>query len=143
MTQPGPNPYLPAAQREGQASGGPWPGFRGAGGPLPTAPRPSQGLAVTSLVLGICAAVVAFAPFVNVLAVLAGIAAIICGIIALRRRLGRGMALGGIVTGAVGIVVSLAMTALVLAMLHGIGEALDNGSDLSVGSTSTSTSMQA
>lgn len=69
-----------------------------------TPPEQSQGLAITSMVLGIVSVVA--------LGLLTGIPAIITGSIALKKKLaGRGMAITGIVTGAVGTLFSILLIA--------------------------------
>lgn len=84
----------------------------------PYAPQPPQrggggGLATTALVLGIVAVVLSFIPVLLHLGFLAGIVALVLGLISLRRRSGRGVA--GLALGASG-----AVLALVFGTVYGV-----------------------
>src|SRR5665213_3540222 len=59
--------------------------------------QPSNGLAVTSLVLGIIAVVTCWIPLLGFFGLIGGIVGFIVGIIGAQRPYGRGMAIGGIV----------------------------------------------
>ena len=68
-------------------------------------PSPSKGLGIASLILGICSIVTA-ALFIGIVA---GILAIIFGIIVLQRRGDKGRAITGIITGALGVLLTIAV----------------------------------
>ncbi|WP_026924054.1 DUF4190 domain-containing protein [Glycomyces arizonensis] len=77
----------------------------------------SNGFAVTALVLGIIALVLAFIPIVNIVSFFLAALAIIFGIIGLvasgRRHSGKGMSITGIVLGVVALAVAILMYVLV------------------------------
>lgn len=89
----------------------------GAGQPGPSTwggePPQRTGMGVTALVLGIIALVLAFIPFVGLLSLLLGPAAVIVGIIAAVKRRGRGLGIGGAITGALGTIIALVMTIMI------------------------------
>ncbi len=66
----------------------------------------SNGLAITALVLGIVAIVTCWLPL---LGGLVGIAAIVLGAVALRKRQSKGMSITGVITGVVGLLASIAL----------------------------------
>lgn len=74
-------------------------------------PRPRRALAITSLVLAILAALAAIVP---VLGMVLGIAAIIFGAIALKRRQPKGFSLTGIILGSLATLTSAVVTATVI-----------------------------
>lgn len=74
----------------------------------------TNGLAIAAMIVGIVAVISGWAPFWGVVV---GIAAIVLGIIGLKRPGGRGMAITGIITGAVGALWSLIVTALFIVAL--------------------------
>lgn len=87
--------------------------------------RPA-GLAIAALVVGIIAALTAWLPFVGFVA---GVVAVILGIVALRRKQHKGMAISGIATGGVGIIGSaIAAVFWTVALIVGIG-AIGAGSE--------------
>lgn len=81
--------------------------------PLPGAPRRSNGVAIAALVCGIVALLLSWLPGINLLAMLLGLIALICGFVGLGKAKdptvvgGRGMAIAGIVTGLLALVVSV------------------------------------
>lgn len=80
------------------------------------APRPaSNGLAIAALVCGVIALLLSFMPFIGLVSVVIGAAAIITGVLGLRRGQSKGMSIAGIVTGALGLLISIAATALTVA----------------------------
>lgn len=87
----------------------PPPGFPGAAGPTP-----GKGKAITSMILGIVSVVLCLYWFI---AIPAGIAAIILGVLARREGAARGMALAGLITGIIGAAFGLLMVVLGLAGL--------------------------
>ena len=74
----------------------------------PVSPAPSKGLGIASLVLGICA-IVTSAMFIGGIA---GILAIIFGIIVIRRKGDKGRAIAGIITGSLGVLLTIAVIAV-------------------------------
>jgi hypothetical protein len=129
---PGLPPPPPAAGDAGASPGGD-PGW-GAGAPSqggwgeqaawqqpyagyqqPPQPQPN-GLAIAALICGIIALLLSWIPVINFLAIILGIAAVVTGIMGLRRagdpRYGqRGLAVGGLVTGGLALIVAIAMLA--------------------------------
>lgn len=79
-------------------------------------PRPSNGLAIAALVVGVVALLVCAVPLVNVVGLVGGIAAVVLGVLGLRKAKagasGRGLSVAGIVVGAVAAVVSAVVLAL-------------------------------
>ena len=69
-------------------------------------PQGGKGLAITSLVLGIVSVVFFWIPYVDILTLILGIAALILGIVAGKQGK-NGMAIAGLVLGIVGTVLSL------------------------------------
>jgi uncharacterized membrane protein len=64
----------------------------------------SKSIGITSLILGIIATLLGL---IAVISIPLGIAAIVTGVVSLKRRSAKGMAIAGIITGAIGIVVGL------------------------------------
>lgn len=80
-----------------------------------TPTRPAQaGLAITALVVGIVAF---FGGWIPLIGLLLGIAGVITGIVALRRRQSRGFSLTGIVLSAVAIITNIIVTIIVIVAL--------------------------
>ena len=82
------------------------------------APKRGNGFAVTALVLGIIAVVLAFIPVVNIVSFVLAALAIIFGIVGLissgKRHAGKGMSITGIVLGVVALALAIIMYVLVL-----------------------------
>ena len=87
--------------------------------PPPPLQKKPMGLALAALIVGIGAFLVGLVP---VFGALVGVAAVVLGIIALRKRQSKGMAVAGIALGGVGALVSIVMTL-------GIGAVVNNASD--------------
>jgi len=85
-------------------------------------PKRGNGFAITALVLGIIAAVLAFIPVVNLVSFVLAIAAIVFGVVGLiasgRRRTGKGMSITGIVLGVIALVIAILMYTLVFNALE-------------------------
>lgn len=103
------NPYAP-----GQAYAPTQPYAQGYPGqaPFPGGQRPSSGLAIAALVVGIISFVLAWIPVVNLVSILGGIAAVVLGVLALRKANrgvagGKGMAIAGTVLGGISLVLSI------------------------------------
>jgi len=77
---------------------------------LRTVGKPTQGLAVAALIAGSASFLIGWVPF---LGVLAGAAAVVLGVLALRRRQSKGFAVTGLVLGAVAVLTSIVTTFLV------------------------------
>ena len=69
--------------------------------------KPRTGMAITSLVLGIIAFLLAWFPIGSYLAVLLALLSVIFGIIAIRRPAGKGMAVAGLILGGLALVISI------------------------------------
>ena len=69
--------------------------------------KPRTGMAITSLVLGIIAFILAWFPLGSYLAVLLALLSVIFGIIAIRRPAGKGMAVAGLILGGLALVISI------------------------------------
>lgn len=77
--------------------------------PAPVSPTPTNGLAVAALVTGIVAVITGWVPFWGLLV---GVAAVVLGILGLKKATGKGMAIAGLVTGAVGALWGLLVSVL-------------------------------
>jgi uncharacterized membrane protein len=82
--------------------------------PAPHPAGPTNGLAIAALVVGIVAIISGWIPFWGLIV---GIAAIVLGILGLRKAGGKGMAIAGLVTGALGALWGLVITAFVIIAL--------------------------
>ncbi len=83
------------------------------GAPMGGAPQPQgKGMAIAALILGIVSVALCLYWFI---ALPAGIAAIVLGVLARKRGVGAGMALAGIITGSIGAVLGLIIGILALA----------------------------
>lgn len=79
-------------------------------------PRPSTALAIVALVLGALAFVFSFIPVVNIMAFIFGVGALVCGLIALIRKLGgKAMAIIGLVLAAIAIIIAIVVDVVVAA----------------------------
>jgi hypothetical protein len=99
-----------------------------------SSPKPSNGLALTALILGGASVLLAFIPLINVVGGLAGLAAIVLGIIALARKQGKvilgALGLGlGVLGGILSIVMGVVYT---LVTVTAVGESISSGSSQSV-----------
>jgi len=95
-----------------QAPGQPYAQAYGQTAPFPGGQRPSSGLAIAALVVGVISFVLAWIPVVNIVSILGGIAAVILGVVALRKANrgvagGKGMAIAGTVLGGISLVLSI------------------------------------
>jgi hypothetical protein len=114
---PSATPPAGQSQPDGVPAFGAPPG--GAYGPSPGAPPRGNGAAVASLVCGIIALVLSWIPFINVLALILGVVAVVTGIIGLRRTRepavgGKGLAVAGLTTGIVGALLAVWVLASVM-----------------------------
>lgn len=81
----------------------------------PPAPKQSKGLAIASMVLGICSLVFCWSPF---LALICSIIGLVLGIIGKKKQQG-GMALAGIITSSIGLAISVIL--IIIAVVAVIG----------------------
>jgi len=86
--------------------------------PITKTVQPTNGIAVAAMVVGIISLILVWVPFVGFVG---GIAAIVLGIIALKKTIGKGMSIAGIVTGAISILCSLVIAFMFLAGLAILG----------------------
>lgn len=103
-----PAPAQPWARPAGSGADGGWsPSWS------PSEQRTTDGVAIAALVTGILGLLASLIPVVGLfVGVPLALAAIVCGIIGLRRGFQRGLAIGGLVTGALAILVSIAYVLL-------------------------------
>lgn len=95
--------------------------------PHTTAPPSSKAFAIAALLVGILSLVAGLFGWPGIIG---GVAAIVLGILAIRRRQSKAMSVTGIVTGSVGIVAGatmLVIAALFIAALNSGVEMLENG----------------
>lgn len=86
--------------------------------PAPTGPAPTNGLAIAALVVGIVAFISGWAPFWGFIA---GVTAVVLGILGLRKPGLKGMSIAGLVTGAVGALWSLVVSAFFILAIVSVG----------------------
>ena len=118
-----PVPPVPPQQAPGQG----YPAYS-------AAPREPKGLAITAMILGIVAVVGAlifgWLPFVGgIITILVGAAAVVLGIIALRKKQSKGMSLTGLITGGVGVLIGIGIVITWAAVFSSVGSELDSYSD--------------
>lgn len=111
MSQPPqtPPPPPPSADGPGDSS---WQSWDQPAGRHPPQSQQPNGLAIAALICGIVALLLSWIPLVNVLAVVLGIAAIVTGVMGIRRanrpEYGqKGIAVGGLVTGGIAFLLSV------------------------------------
>lgn len=101
----------------------------------PVGPQPvnaTDGVAIAALVLGILALFLSIIPFGLVLGVPMAIAAIVCAVIGIRRKVQRGLAIGGLTTAILAIVVSIAYAGVFFFVVRGDGGAFAVGDEFRV-----------
>lgn len=98
------------------------------GWPESTPPARPSGLAIAALVVGGVSLLLCLIPVVNAVSIVGGIAAVVLGLVALRKLspqvTGKGLAIGGIALGVVSAVVAVAIWGLLGAAVGGF---LDDG----------------
>jgi hypothetical protein len=97
------------------------------------APSKSNGLAIGALVAGIVALLFCFIPFVGLISVLIGGAAVVLGLMAMRKvpeAGGKGAATAGIITGAIGAVLAIVWLVLTIAVFNAADDAVDDIDDI-------------
>lgn len=92
------------------------------------APATSSGLGLAGLIIGIVSLVLAFIPFINVLAGIAAVVGLILAIVAIAQKgKKKGAAAGGIVTSALALIMSFVMGFVYTnAFVEGVNEALED-----------------
>ena len=123
---PGPPPFGMGASPSApppppQQYGGPGPHYAPA-----YVAAPSNGIGTAAGVLGIVGAVLMFIPFVDFIAVVLGLLAVVFGAVGLSRAknlggAGRGMAITGIVLGIVAVAISFVFIAAIYGAVHHLG----------------------
>ncbi|QIM18272.1 DUF4190 domain-containing protein [Leucobacter coleopterorum] len=100
---------------------GGYPGYQGV-------PQPTQtkGLAISALIVGIASLVLFLIPFVGILG---GIAAVVLGVLALKKAQSKGMSITGLITGGVAILASGAVLIFSLVILNTASDSLNKLSD--------------
>jgi hypothetical protein len=74
--------------------------------------KPSQGMAITSMVLGIIAVVICWMPLLSYVAVALALLALAFGIASIRRAHGRGYAIAGTILAVVGLIGSITFSVI-------------------------------
>jgi len=74
---------------------------------LDSAPQPTNGLAIASLVLGIVSVLIVWIPFIGLFGTLLALVGLVLGVLALRGVSGKGLAIGGIVTSGISLVITV------------------------------------
>lgn len=94
-------------------------------------PAPSNGAAVAAMVLGIVGVVLCWIPFIDFVAAIVGILAIVFGVVgsgrANRIGTGKGMAIAGIVLGIIAVAITVLFVVLVYGALIGLHHAVTSG----------------
>lgn len=113
--------------------------------PTPTTNVVSQnnGLAIASMVIGIIALLLAWIPIIGFIGFVGGIAAIIMGIIALKKATGKGMSIAGIITGALSVLSSLAMAFLFFGIIILGAASVENDAVVTENNNITDSQVQA
>ena len=83
-------------------------------------PSPTNGFAIAALITGIVALPLAFVPLVNGLAIIAGIAAVVLGLIGAHKQTAKGVSIAGTVLGGVALVISIIVIIVSTALLHSV-----------------------
>lgn len=91
----------------------------------PAPQKPSNGLGVAALVLGIVAILFSFIPIINFVAYIAGILAVIFGIIALVKKAPKGMPVTGLILGIVAIALASIINAITAAAVVSVSNSVD------------------
>lgn len=93
--------------------------------PTPT-PQPSNGLAITALIIGIIAFLSGFAP---VWGIIIGVAAIVFGALAIKRRQNKTFGILGIIGGSIATITSIITTIVLIAGIGGANQALQEAAE--------------
>lgn len=91
--------------------------------------RPSSGLGITSMILGIIAIVLAFIPVVGILSFGLGLAAVILGIFAIIQKRGKGQGIAGLITGVLSLGIAGIVTLLTGVFVSAVDEGLQEAAD--------------
>ncbi|MES2034492.1 MAG: hypothetical protein V4466_09970 [Pseudomonadota bacterium] len=74
---------------------------------LDSGPRPANGLAIASLVLGVISVLIVWIPIIGLFGTLLALVGLVLGILGLKGVTGRGLAIGGIVTSGISLVITV------------------------------------
>lgn len=121
-----PPAQYPAPQQYPQAPQGQYAPAPGYGQPYGAPPSKSNGLAITSLVLGIIALVTVWLP---PLAIVLALVAVVLGFLAMRKvpeAGGRGLALGGLITGGLALLASIILLVLTALVFNAASDEIDD-----------------
>ena len=88
----------------------------------PPATSTTNGMAIGALICGILSLPVSFIPFVNIMAIILGLVAIVLGFLARRKATGKGLAMGGIIAGAVGVLISIIVIVVTVVALGSVAQ---------------------
>lgn len=91
-----------------------------AANPAAPAPQSAGGLAIAALIVGIVAIIFFWAPFFGFVA---GAAAVVLGIIAIKKAQNKGMSIAGIITGGIATLINLIFITILLVGLAAVGGA--------------------
>lgn len=91
-----------------------------------------KGLAISALVVGIVAFVIAWIPVLGIAGIIAGAVAVVLGIIAAVKKQPKGYAITGIVLGALAVIGGLIITITLGAMLGQLSTELENLDDITI-----------
>lgn len=95
-------------------------------------PSKNNGMAITALILGILALLLAWIPIVNFLSIVLGLAAVVLGFLGMRKAAvagGRGLAIGGIVTGGLALLATILMIVVAAIWLNNADDEIDDWND--------------
>ncbi len=115
----------PAQGQYGAAPGG-------YGQPYGAPPSKNNGLAITALILGILALLLAWIPIVNFLSLVLGLAAVVLGFMGMRKAAvsgGKGLAIGGIITGGLALLATILMIVVAAVWLNNADDEIDDWND--------------
>lgn len=118
-------PYQQGGYQQGAYQQGQYPQAQYQAGYPAGQPSRTNGLAIAALVVGIISLLLSFIPFVNIAAILGGIAALVLGFLGLRKAKegtvgGRGMSITGLVLGVVSVLISIAVLVATVVALNNL-----------------------
>jgi hypothetical protein len=119
-------PQAPQGQYPPQGQYAPAPGY---GQPYGTPPSKNNGLAITSLVLGIVALITVWLPPLAIVIALVGV---VLGFLGMRKAAesgGRGLAIGGLITSGLALLASIVLLVLAALVFNAADDELDDWED--------------
>lgn len=87
-------------------------------------PQPTNGWAIAALILSILAFMGAWIPFVNFASILMGVAAVILGIVGLKKIAGKGMSIAGIIVGGISVILSIIVLLVSFAFIGAVDKTI-------------------